>query len=123
MNEPVTDHMRAILDGHVVLSRDLAARGHHPAIDVLHSASRVMDAVASSDELALAREARRHLALYEASRDLIELGAHQKGANPALDRVIEQRPHLEAVLQQPPSEATPREAAYRRLAAALQGTA
>lgn len=123
MNEPVTDHMRAILDGHVVLSRDLAARGHHPAIDVLHSASRVMDAVASSDELALAREARRHLALYEASRDLIELGAHQKGANPALDRVIEQRPHLEAVLQQPPSEATPREAAYRRLAAALQGAA
>lgn len=119
----LTDHMRAILDGHVVLSRDLAARGHHPAIDVLHSASRVMDAVASGDELALAREARRHLALYEASRDLIELGAHQKGANPALDRVIEQRPHLEAVLQQPPSEATPREAAYRRLAAALQGAA
>lgn len=123
MNEPVTDHMRAILDGHIVLSRELAARGHHPAIDVLHSASRVMDAVADSEQLALAREARRHLALYEASRDLIELGAHQRGANPALDRVIDRRAPLEAVLRQPPSEATPREDGYRRLAAALQGAA
>lgn len=122
MNEPVTDHMRAILDGHIVLTRDLAARGHHPAIDVLHSASRLMDAVASTRERELAREARRQLAVYEASRDLIELGAHQPGVNPALDRVIELRPALELLLRQPPSEATPREAAYNALAAALQVT-
>jgi len=123
MNEPVTDHMRAILDGHIVLSRELAARGHHPSIDVLHSASRLMDAVASEDERLLAREARRQLAIYESSRDLIELGAHQRGANPELDRVVETRPALERVLQQPPIEATPRMDAYRRLAHALQGEA
>jgi flagellum-specific ATP synthase len=120
MNEPVTDHMRAILDGHVVLSRELAARGHHPAIDVLHSASRVMDAEVSPEQLKVAREARRQLALYEASRDLIELGAHQRGANPALDQVIDRRPQLEAVLCQRPDEATPSEQAWQRLAAAVQ---
>ena len=121
MNEPVTDHMRAILDGHIVLSRELAARGHHPAIDVLHSASRVMDAVVSAEQLAVAREARRQLALYEGSRDLIELGAHQRGANPVLDRVIDRRQALEDVLRQAPNETTTAPEAWRRLAAAVQG--
>jgi len=121
MNEPVTDHMRAILDGHIVLTRDLAARGHHPAIDVLHSTSRLMTAVATDEELALAREARRQLAVYEASRDLIELGAHQRGANPALDRVVDLRAGLEDVLRQPPNESTPRADAYCQLARALGG--
>lgn len=121
MNEPVTDHMRSILDGHIVLTRDLAARGHHPAIDLLHSTSRLMTAVATDDEQALAREARRQLAVYEASRDLIELGAHQRGANPALDRVVDRRSGLEGVLRQPPDEATPRGEAYRLLALALDG--
>ncbi len=120
MNEPITDHMRAILDGHIVLSRELAARGHHPAIDILHSASRTLDAVASAEQLALARQARQDLALYESARDLIELGAHQRGANPALDRVIDRRPLLDAVLRQSPQDATPREVAFQRLAAALQ---
>ena len=123
MNEPVTDHMRAILDGHIVLTRELAARGHHPAIDVLHSASRLMGAVATEEEQALAREARRQLAVYEASRDLIELGAHQRGANPTLDLAIDLRPALERVLQQIPTEATPRDEAYRRLALAIEGDA
>jgi len=121
MNEPVTDHMRAILDGHIVLARDLAARGHHPSIDILHSASRLMDAVATAPERELAREARRQLAIFEASRDLIELGAHQRGANPALDRVIDLRPALERVLQQSPRESTSRTEAYRLLATALAG--
>lgn len=121
MNEPVTDHMRAILDGHIVLTRDLAARGHHPAIDVLHSASRVMDAVTTEAERELAREARRQLAVYEASRDLIELGAHQPGANPALDRVVELRPALERVLRQSPRDSTSASDAFRQLGTALQG--
>jgi flagellum-specific ATP synthase len=59
--------------------------------------------------------------VYEASRDLIELGAHQRGANPALDRAVDLRPALERVLQQPPTEATSREDAYRSLAQALEG--
>ena len=115
MNEPVTDHMRAILDGHIVLTRELASRGHHPAIDVLQSTSRLMGQVASAEELAAAKEVRKHLATYEASRDLVELGAHQAGANPSLDRAVELRPRLDAHLQQAPSQWTPRADACRRL--------
>jgi flagellum-specific ATP synthase len=100
MNEPVTDHMRAILDGHIVLDRELAARGHHPAIDVLHSASRLIGAVASGTEQDTARRARRELALYEGARDLVELGAHQPGVNLELDGVLLRRPAMEAFLQQ-----------------------
>ncbi len=119
MNEPVTDHMRAILDGHIVLTRDLAARGHHPAIDVLHSSSRLMHQVASEDESALARDTKRHLAIYEASRDLIELGAHQRGANPALDQAVDLKPALDKLMQQTPRESTPRAEACRQMASAL----
>lgn len=119
MNEPVTDHMRAILDGHIVLTRDLAARGHHPAIDVLHSSSRLMHQVASEDESALATAAKRHLAIHEASRDLIELGAHQRGANPALDRAVDLKPALDRLMQQTPRESTPRAEACRQMASAL----
>lgn len=119
MNEPVTDHMRAILDGHVVLTRDLASRGHHPAIDVLHSSSRLMHHVASQDESATAMVAKRHLAVHEASRDLVELGAHQKGANPALDHAVALKPALDAFMQQTPRESTPRAEAMRMLSGAL----
>jgi len=119
MNEPVTDHMRAILDGHIVLTRELAARGHHPAIDVLHSTSRLMGHVATPAEQDLAREAKRQLALYEASRDLIELGAHQRGANPTLDRAVDLKPALDRHVQQSPAEASSRMEAIRQLSAAL----
>lgn len=120
MNEPVTDHMRAILDGHIVLDRELAARGHHPAIDVLHSASRLMSHVANSQEQSLAREVKRHLAIYEASRDLIELGAHQRGSNQALDIAVDLKTKIDAVLQQTPAEATARIEALRMLSAAIE---
>lgn len=100
MNEPITDHMRAILDGHIVLSREQAARGHFPAIDVLQSTSRLLSTIAEPDERILAAEVRRVLSLYEASRDMIELGAHQPGVNPALDRAIELKPRISAVLAQ-----------------------
>lgn len=100
MNEPITDHMRAILDGHIILDRELAARGHHPAIDVLHSASRLIGAVSSADEQDTARRARRELAVYERARDLVELGAHQPGVNPELDGILQRRADMEAFLQQ-----------------------
>ncbi|MFT3806718.1 FliI/YscN family ATPase [Arenimonas sp.] len=120
MNEPITDHMRAILDGHIVLTRELAARAHHPAIDVLHSTSRLMSQVAAAEDQSLAREVRRVLALYEGSRDLIELGAHQRGANPALDRAIDLKPALDAVLMQKPQESLRRAEALRQLRAAME---
>lgn len=115
MNEPIADHMRAILDGHIVLSRELAARGHHPAIDVLHSTSRLLDALATPTQAALASEVRRHLATYEGSRDLVELGAHQRGTNTALDAAIDLKPGLDAVLRQASQDAYPREEALAAL--------
>lgn len=120
MNEPVTDHMRAILDGHIVLQRDLAARGHHPAIDVLQSTSRLMSRVVPEKELAIAREVKRHLAVYEGSRDLVELGAHQRGANPALDRALDIKPAFDQVLCQGASEHSRRSEAMNGLRAALE---
>jgi flagellum-specific ATP synthase len=119
MNEPVTDHMRAILDGHIVLDRGLASRGHYPAIDVLQSTSRLMSHVASRSQLAVAREARRQLAIYEASRDLIELGAHQAGTNPVLDRAIALKPTLDGLLQQESVETASQAEACRELTRAL----
>jgi len=119
MNEPITDHMRAILDGHIVLTRELAARGHHPSIDLLHSTSRLMSHLANDDEQALAREAKRLLAVYEGSRDLIELGAHQPGANPGLDQAIELKPALDAVFTQTPAASVRRAEAFRQLQWAL----
>ena len=120
MNEPVTDHMRAILDGHIILDRDLASRGHHPAIDVLRSASRLMTAVASEQEQAVARDVRKQMAVYAASRDLIELGAHQRGVNPALDAAIDVKAPLDKVLQQMPKQFSARADTVRQLAGALK---
>jgi flagellum-specific ATP synthase len=120
MNEPITDHMRAILDGHIVLTRELASRGHHPAIDLLHSTSRLMSHLASNDEQDTARETKALLAVYEGSRDLVELGAHQRGANPALDMAIDSKPGLDAVLIQRPEESVRRDEAYRQLRRALE---
>ena len=120
MNEPITDHMRAILDGHIVLTRELAARGHHPSIDLLHSTSRLMSHLADPDEQAIAHEAKRMLAVFEASRDLVELGAHQRGANPVLDRAIDCKPGLDAALTQRPEETFRRADAYRQLQCAIE---
>lgn len=122
MNEPVTDHMRAILDGHIVLERDLASRGHHPAIDVLRSASRLMNHVATESEQAIAADVKKRMAVYAASRDLIELGAHQRGVNAALDAAIDVKEPLDKVLQQTPKQFTPRAEGLRQFANAVKQT-
>jgi len=103
MNEPVADHMRAILDGHLVLSRDLAARGQLPAIDVLSSVSRLASQVASDDEGDIIQRARAALSTYEASRDLVEMGAYHAGTNPALDEAIDLYPQIITFLRQKPT--------------------
>jgi flagellum-specific ATP synthase len=122
MNEPVTDHMRAILDGHIILQRDLASRGHHPAIDPLHSASRLMSQLVPPAELEVVAEAKRQLATYAGSRDLIELGAHQRGANASLDRAVDLKPGLDKVLCQSATENSSRADAMARLRTALAST-
>jgi flagellum-specific ATP synthase len=104
MNEPVADHMRAILDGHVVLSRDLAARGQLPAIDLLSSVSRLVSSVASEDEQQIISRIRAIVSTYEASRDLVDMGAYQAGANPLLDEAIIVYPRIVECLRQRPLE-------------------
>jgi flagellum-specific ATP synthase len=99
-NEPVSDTLRGLLDGHIHLSRDLANAGHFPAIDVLQSLSRLMPDLAGSEHQALARELRRDLAAWREGRDLVEVGAYRPGSNPELDRAMARRPMIEAFLRQ-----------------------
>lgn len=87
-NEPIADSVRGILDGHVILSRDLAAQNHYPAIDVLGSVSRVMTEIVSTDQLKAAGSLRETLAVFREARDLINIGAYAKGSNPSIDRAI-----------------------------------
>lgn len=100
LNDPVADHLRAILDGHIVLSRELAQQGHYPPVDVLRSVSRLMGELAPAADLALAAEVVRHLAVLERNRQLVELGAYTAGSNPSLDAALRMEPHLFAWLQQ-----------------------
>lgn len=100
MNEPVTDTARGILDGHVVLSRQLAERGHFPAIDVLQSVSRVMPDITDAAHQQAARHLRATLAIYRDHEDLISVGAYQQGSNPAVDDAVTRMPALAGFLQQ-----------------------
>lgn len=88
MNDPIGDSVRSIVDGHIVLSRALAQRGHFPAIDVNQSASRVMRAVATSEHVKLAQKLRETLAVYKEAEDLINIGAYKAGSNPKIDKAI-----------------------------------
>jgi type III secretion protein N (ATPase) len=100
LDEPVSDELRGLLDGHIVLSRKLAARGQHPAVDVIQSLSRVMPRLASPEHLAAAEQARSYLALFEEKRDLVLLGAYRAGSDARLDAAIARVPEIEAFLVQ-----------------------
>ncbi|MDT8428967.1 MAG: flagellar protein export ATPase FliI [Pseudomonadales bacterium] len=98
--DPIADAARAILDGHVVLSRRLAEQGHYPAIDIEASLSRVMPAIAAPDHLAAAQMFRRLYARYQQNQDLISVGAYAVGSDRDIDMAIERMPHLLQFLQQ-----------------------
>ena len=98
--DPIADAARGILDGHIVLSRELAEAGHYPAIDIEKSISRVMGNVSSRELVDAARRARAMLAKVSKARDLIQLGAYQAGHDPELDQAIGLHPQLTALLQQ-----------------------
>jgi flagellum-specific ATP synthase len=115
LNEPVTDAVRGILDGHIVLSRALAHFNHYPAIDVLESVSRLSRDICTPEELELAARAREHLALYRKNEDLVAIGAYQKGASPALDQAIALHEPLRQFLRQGVMELTARDDAFARL--------
>ena len=98
--DPIADAARAILDGHIVLSRQLAESGHYPAIDIEASASRVMYNVATPKHIEMARRFRSAWSRYQRTRDLIQLGAYVAGSDPETDRAIQLYPALQAFLQQ-----------------------
>jgi flagellum-specific ATP synthase len=100
LNDPAADAARSILDGHVVLSRKLASRGHYPAIDVLASVSRLMPDVTSPEHRAAAQKLREALSDYAEAEDLINLGAYVAGSNPGIDEAIVLQPAIEAFLCQ-----------------------
>lgn len=99
-NEPISDAMRSILDGHIVLSRDLAARSIYPPIDVLASASRVMTDVASREHLEVASKFKEVLATYRQSEDLINIGAYKSGSNPGIDYAVEHIAEMQKFMKQ-----------------------
>jgi len=105
--DPIADAARAILDGHIVLSRELAESGHYPAIDVMQSASRVMHNVVSKEHFELARRFRAVSARYDKGRDLLQIGAYAAGSDPAMDQAIALRGSMEAFLQQHMHESAP----------------
>lgn len=115
MNEPVADTVRGILDGHVVLSRRLAQRNHYPAVEILHSVSRLMPAITSAEHRGMASQARDMLARLESARDLRDVGAYVSGSNPALDRAIFLEDDLSGFLRQRVEEVCPLEEAVERL--------
>jgi type III secretion protein N (ATPase) len=106
MEEPISDEVRGILDGHIILNRALGARNHWPAIDILPSLSRVMNGIASPEHKQAAAHLREVLATYEKQRDLIVLGAYQYGTDPKTDYAIDKIEQVEAFLRQPTHDST-----------------
>jgi flagellum-specific ATP synthase len=115
MNEPIADAVRSILDGHVVLTRELAHAGHYPAVDVLQSVSRLSTEISSDEVQVCAAELRRLLAAHRDKRDLIAIGAYERGTDPATDRAIDLNDQIEAFLRQRVDEPTPGADADARL--------
>jgi flagellum-specific ATP synthase len=106
MNEPIADSVRSILDGHIVLSRNIAAKNHYPAIDILASVSRVMLEIVDSDHLKAAQKVRSILATYKEAEDLINIGAYVKGSNDEIDLAIQYISAVRKFLQQDVYEQT-----------------
>ncbi len=100
MNEPISDAVRSILDGHIILSRQLAEQNHYPCIDVLQSASRLFNTVTSNEHEAKAGEARELLAAYKRAEDLINIGAYEMGSNKTIDLAIAKHEEIETFLKQ-----------------------
>jgi flagellum-specific ATP synthase len=100
MNDPIADSVRSILDGHVVLTRELATQNHYPAIDVLESVSRLNRDLLQPAQLELTAAAREHLAIYRKNQDLINIGAYPAGSSPAIDQAIALHEPLNKFLRQ-----------------------
>ncbi len=118
-NEPIADAVRGILDGHIVLERQIGERGRYPAINILRSVSRTMPGCNSQEENELVGRARRMLSAYDNMAEMIRLGAYRRGTDPAVDEAIHYQPALEAFLKQGKREATDLATGYAQLAEIL----
>lgn len=118
-NEPISDSVRGILDGHIILSRRLATANHFPAIDVLESISRLVNDISTSEEIELAGIARDYLSLYRENEDIINLGAYTKGVNPRIDNAIVAHGRIMEILKQKFSECVPSEESHSLLREAV----
>ncbi len=118
-NEPVSDTVRGILDGHIILDREIAERGRFPAVNILRSVSRTMPDCNSEQENALVQVARTLLSTYENMAEMIRLGAYRKGSDPGVDQAIQYYPALENFLRQRKDEKTTLDKGYDELAAVL----
>jgi flagellum-specific ATP synthase len=116
MNEPIADAVRGILDGHIVLSRQLAHAGHYPAVDVLSSVSRLVGEIVSPEARAAGNEVRKLMATYKEKADLISIGAYQPGSDPAIDAAIAARGPIDAFLKQGVTEPSSADGADQTLA-------
>ena len=105
MNDPIGDSVRSILDGHIVLSRDLAVRNHYPAIEVTHSISRLMTDIVGPEHREAASRLKETLSIYNDAKDLIDLGAYTSGSNPRIDYAIEHINGINEYLRQQIEEA------------------
>lgn len=121
-NEPVSDAVRGILDGHILLDRRIAEAGRYPAVDVLRSLSRAVPGCNTPEQNALARRARALLALHADMADMVRLGAYRAGSDPAVDEAVALAPRIEAVLRQEREERTGIEDSFAALAAAMEPT-
>lgn len=104
-NEPISDTVRGIIDGHIILSRKVAAKNHYPAIETLESVSRLMSEIADKEHKDAAAKLRNLLSVYNANYDLVSIGAYKKGTNPALDEALKKIDKINAFLQQATDEA------------------
>jgi flagellum-specific ATP synthase len=100
VNEPISDTVRGIIDGHIILSRTIAMRNHYPAIDVLGSVSRLMNDIVPQEQVDVGGALRNLMAVHEANYDLVSIGAYKSGTNPVLDEAISKRDRINAFLQQ-----------------------
>ncbi len=119
LNDPIGDTSRAILDGHISLSRRLANAGHFPSIDLLNSASRVAPSVTTKEQQTATHEYRRLLATYEEARDLVELGMYNAGSDPGIDRALARIGPMTSFSQQPMSQLSSLEDTWKLLGEAL----
>ena len=120
MNDPIGDAVRSILDGHIVLTRELATQNHYPAIDVLQSVSRLVRDLQTPEQLELSGEAREAMAIYRRNQDLINIGAYPLGSNAAIDHAIKLHEPIKKFLIQSVSQGVPSDESWRLLAETMK---